>query len=244
MVQELPSKRVLIKLSGESLATNAGHGIDSQKCTQVAEALKNLHDTGLQISIVIGGGNIIRGVSASEIGMSRTPADQMGMLATIINGKALEQALEKINCPVALFSALECPRVADTYKWHSATQALQDGKLVIFVGGTGNPFFSTDSAAALRASEIEADILLKATKVDGIYDKDPVKHPDAVKYTRLSFKEVIENQLAVMDTTAVVLCQNAGIPIFVFNMQNLMENKMVNLLNQKSDGTLVTGEIS
>jgi uridylate kinase len=189
--------------------------------------------------LVIGGGNIFRGINLKNTGMERTPADQMGMLSTLINGIALQQSLEQVGCPTKLLSALECPKVAETYTWKNALKYLAAGNIAIFVGGTGNPYFTTDTAAALRASEIHANILLKATKVDGIYTKDPFKYPDAVKYTTLTYSKILADKLEVMDATAVALCRSNHIPILVFNMKLLEHPNFAEILKNPL-GTLVS----
>jgi len=239
-----PSKfrRILLKLSGEMLMEGQPFGINPEACKTLAQAIKTLKSAGFEIGLVMGGGNIFRGINLQAMGMQRTPADQMGMLATILNGMALQQALEGLNCPSRVLTALECPRVAETYAWRNAMQYLASGETLIFVGGTGNPYFTTDTAAAMRASEIQADILLKATKVDGIYNKDPMKHPDARKYSTISYSQMLAEKLEVMDATAVALCRSNHIPIMVFNMQLLKEGKASDLSSLQAQGTLVNGE--
>jgi len=237
-----PYPRILLKLSGEMLMQGQLFGINSTACQALAYHIKNLHASGIEVGIVIGGGNIFRGTHLEAIGIARSPADQMGMLATLINGVALQEALENIGCKAKVLSALECPKVAETYTWRAAMQALASQTIVIFVGGTGNPYFTTDTAAALRASEIHADLLLKATKVDGIYSKDPLKHSDAVKYHSLSYSQMLAEKLEVIDATAVALCRSNGIPILVFDMQKLQSENISQLLSQKNFGSLVSGE--
>lgn len=217
-------------------------GVNPQACQQLAESIKSFKNGGFEIGLVVGGGNIFRGINLKDLGMERTPADQIGMLATIINGVALQQALEKLGCPARVLSALECPRVAETYTWRGAMKYLADGEVIIFAGGTGNPYFTTDTAAAMRASEIHADILLKATKVDGVYSKDPMKHADAVKYTTITYSQMLAENLAVMDATSVALCRSNKIPILVFNMQLLKKGQGQEILKNQQWGTLVTGE--
>lgn len=238
MKPKFPYKRILLKLSGESLTNSQKFGLSGESCSDMAKAIKELKDFGLEIAIVIGGGNIFRGVNLKEIGMARTPADQIGMLATLINGIALQQALLSIQCSATLMSALECPKVAQPFIWSNAMDTLSSGHVLIFVGGTGNPYFTTDTAAALRASEIHADVLLKATKVDGIYNKDPVKHPDAKKYEKMTYSQVLAEKLEVMDATSVALCMSNRIPILVFNMELLGSGKLIQELSNGS-GTLV-----
>lgn len=234
-------KRVLLKLSGETLLDKHSFGIDHDACLKVARYLQKIQQLGVELGVVIGGGNIFRGVDLNEIGIARAPADYMGMLATLINGTALQQTLLGLGSKACLMSALECPKVAESYTWTKALSYLQDGNVVIFVGGTGNPYFTTDTAAALRASEIQANILLKATKVDGVYNKDPLKFPDAVKYDKISYSQFLAEKLKVMDATSVALCRSNQIPIFVFNMQRLLEDNLKNLLSDLSQGTLVEG---
>lgn len=217
-------------------------GINNEACQTLAHNIKNLQAMGLEIGIVIGGGNIFRGINLEAIGIARSPADQMGMLATLINGVALQEALESIGCKAKVLTALDCPKVAESYTWHAAMQALKSKMVVIFVGGTGNPYFTTDTAAALRASEIQADALFKATKVDGIYSKDPLKYTDAVKYHSLSYSQMLAKNLGVMDATAVALCRNNRIPILVFDMQKLKSENLSQLLSQENFGSLVSGE--
>lgn len=238
-MNSLPYKRILLKLSGEILMGSQNFGINHEACQKIAKAIKEMHDAGLQVAVVIGGGNIFRGISLSQLGIPRSPADQMGMLATLINGIALQQALENAGCSSKIMSALECPKVAELYNWHHAMDALGTGSVLIFVGGTGNPYFTTDTAAAMRASEIQADIFLKATKVDGIYNKDPLKFSDAVKYPTITYAQILAENLGVMDATATALCMNNRIPMFVFNM-NLLGKTALSKLITTQQGTLVT----
>lgn len=238
-MKKKPFQRVLLKLSGEALKSNQNFGIDLESSHKVAEYLSRIHRDGIELGIVIGGGNIFRGEQLKRSGISRTPADQMGMLATILNGLAIQESLKSLGIPVCVMSALDCPKVVETYQWNRANEYLKQGIVVIFVGGTGNPFFTTDTAAALRASEIEADVLLKATKVDGIYDKDPLIHPDAKKYDRISYTQVLAEKLQLMDASAIDLCRNNKIPIFVFNMHRLHEEPLEKLLSDLKHGTIV-----
>lgn len=237
----MPYQRILLKLSGETLMGSQPFGINQDACTSLAKAIKGMHDEGLEVAIVIGGGNIFRGIHLKELGMKRTPADQMGMLATIINGIALQQALESIGCQAKVLSALECPQAVESYNWSKALDYLSKGVILIFSGGTGNPYFTTDTAAALRASEIHADILLKATKVDGIYSKDPLKFSDAVKYDTVNYSQVLAEKLEIMDASSIALCRNNQIPIFVFNMLLLEKKPISAILSVPMQGTLVTG---
>lgn len=235
-------RRVLLKLSGETLLGDHSFGIQQQACLQVADYLSRFHHAGIQLGVVIGGGNIFRGVNLKEMGMAQTPADHMGMLATLFNAIAVKEALTILGVPVCVMSALECPKVAEPYNWAKAHRCLEEGSVVLFAGGTGNPYFTTDTAAALRASEIGADVLLKATKVDGVYDKDPVKYSDAVRYETLSYSQILAEKLQVMDATAVALCQSNQIPIFVFNMKRLIEEPPEDVLAQVNKGTWVSGD--
>lgn len=235
-------KRILLKLSGELLMDGQPYGINSDACDALAANIKRLRQTGFEIGLVIGGGNIFRGINLASINIPRSPADQIGMLATLMNGIALQEALLSIGCPAKVFTALDCPKVAESYTWHKATEALKDKTVVIFVGGTGNPYFTTDTAAAMRASEIQADILLKATKVDGIYSKDPLKYKDAKKYAKLTYSQMLAENLGVMDSTSVALCRNSNIPILVFNMKQLKTAIGADLASLKATGTLVSGE--
>lgn len=236
-----PYKRVLLKISGESLMGSQGFGVSTEACKKVASAIKEMHLAGLEVAVVIGGGNIFRGVNLKDLGMARTPADQIGMLATMINGIALQEALVSMYCKVKLMSALECPKVAEPYNWGKALEAILSGHILIFVGGTGSPYFTTDTAAALRASEIQADIYLKATKVDGIYNKDPLKHSDAVKYPTIAYSKILADKLEVMDATSIALCRSNQIPILVFNMEKLFNHQIIPVLAEQQ-GTLVSGD--
>lgn len=211
-------KRVLLKLSGESLAGKQGHGINTVTIKQIAQDVAAAHNAGVQIGLVIGGGNIYRGVAASAEGMDRASADYMGMLATCINALALQDALEKENIPVRVQTAIEMAEIAEPYIRRRAIRHLEKNRLVIFGAGTGNPFFTTDTAASLRAMEINAEVIMKATKVDGIYDKDPIKHSDAVKFDKISYIEVLNRGLQVMDSTAISMCMDNKLPIITFNL--------------------------
>ena len=212
-------KRIVLKLSGEALkdVTN-GEPLDSAILKNLALSLKEIHSLGVQICLVVGGGNIFRGLSGSQSGVDRTTGDYMGMLATVINGLALMNALEKEGVPVRVQTAIPMEKIAEPFILRRAVRHLEKGRIVILVAGTGNPYFSTDTTAALRASELGADAILKATKVDGIYDKDPAKFPDAVKFDKISYLDALEKRLAVMDSTAFSLCMDNRIPIIVFNM--------------------------
>lgn len=235
-------KRVLLKLSGEILLDGEPFGIQPKACLALAKSIQEMKETGLEVALVIGGGNIFRGLNLTAKGIERTPADQMGMLATLMNGIALQETLESVGCTARVMTALECPRVAETYTWNKAQEYLRNGDVLIFVGGTGNPYFTTDTAAALRASEIHADILLKATKVDGVYNKDPLKYSDAKKYQELSYSQFLSEKLELMDATAVALCRSSHIPILVFNMKLLKQGKIVEVIQQPHLGTLLKGD--
>lgn len=211
-------KRILLKLSGESLMGNKQFGIDNQRLDQYAKDIKGICDSGVEVAIVIGGGNIFRGVQAEEGGMDRTHGDYMGMLATMINSMALQAALESNGVNTRLQSAIKMEQIAEPFIRRRAVRHLEKGRVVIFGAGTGNPFFTTDTAASLRAIEIEADVILKGTRVDGIYDSDPEKNPKAVKYETVTFSEVYEKGLKIMDMTAFTLCNENKLPIIVFDM--------------------------
>lgn len=211
-------RRVLLKLSGEALGDRHGNGICPDASLSMARQIKSVRRLGVQLVIVVGGGNIFRGVAGSEQGIERATADYMGMLATVINALALQDALEKSGIPTRVQSAISMTRVAEPFIRRRAERHLEKGRVVIFGGGTGNPFFSTDTAAALRANEIKAEVILKATKVDGIYDRDPLKHPSATRFTRITYQEVLRRELKVMDATAFTLCRDNGMPIVVFDL--------------------------
>ena len=238
----LPYKRILLKLSGEILKGSEPFGIDKSACLNLAKILQQIAAAQIELAVVIGGGNIFRGAQIQALGIPRTPSDQIGMLSTLVNGIALQQTLESIQCPSVVLSALECPKVAESYTWQKAQAALGQKKIIIFVGGTGNPYFTTDTAAALRAGEIQADVLMKATKVDGIYDKDPLKYPDAKKYEKITYEQFLAQKLQVMDATSVALCMSSKIPIRVFNMNLLLQGKINDVLTKPHIGTLVTGD--
>ena len=212
-------KRVLLKLSGEVLMGGTGFGIDPEVVRRIATEIKDVHSLGVEIGIVIGGGNIFRGLAASAQGFDRVSADHMGMLATVINSLALQDALEKMDVFTRVQSAIEMNQVAETFIRRRAIRHLEKGRVVIFAAGTGNPYFSTDTTAALRAMEIKADVILKATKVDGIYNADPAKVKDAVLYSEIRYLDVLKEGLGVMDTTAISLCMDNRVPIIVFNIK-------------------------
>lgn len=218
-------KRILLKLSGEALMGNRQYGIDPDRLAEYAQDIKTITDNGVQVAIVIGGGNIFRGVAGASNGMDRVQGDHMGMLATVINGLALQSALEDANIPTRLQTAIKINEVAEPFIRRKAMRHLEKGRVVIFGGGTGNPYFTTDSAAVLRAIEIEADVILKGTRVDGIYNADPEKDSTATKFNNITFDDVLKRGLKVMDTTAFTLSQENKLPIIVFDM-----NKKGNLL--------------
>jgi uridylate kinase len=242
MKTEAPAyKRIVLKLSGEALQQRGGRdNISLLVVREIAERIKDVHDLGVQVSIVIGGGNIWRGLSAADRGMDRTTADYMGMLATVINGMALKSALEQLGVQTRVQSAIEMKNVAEPFILGRAIRHLELGRVVIFVAGTGNPYFSTDTTAALRASEIRADVILKATKVDGVYDRDPNTDAQARRYDHVSYTEALTKRLQIMDSTAFSLCMDNKIPVVVFDM-NKPSNIRDAVLGRKV-GTLVCGE--
>ena len=211
-------RRILLKLSGEALMGSQSFGIDEPVVAQIAEEIAEVHRLGVEIAVVIGGGNIIRGLAASHRGIDRVTGDHMGMLATVINALALQDALEKRNVPTRVQTAIEIRAVAEPLIRRKAERHLEKGRIVIFAAGTGNPFFTTDSAAALRANEIHAEVLLKATRVDGVYTADPRKVPDATLLPTVSFQQVLEQNLQIMDTAAISLCRDNQLPIVIFNL--------------------------
>lgn len=230
-------KRILLKLSGESLMGDKQFGIDNHRILQYANEIKSAWSSGVQVAIVIGGGNIFRGVQAEEGGMERTQGDYMGMLATMINSMALQSALESIGVTTRLQSAIEMKTIAEPFIKRRAVRHLEKGRVVIFGAGTGNPFFTTDTAASLRAIETDCEVILKGTRVDGIYNTDPEKNPNAVKYDKLTFQQVFEQDLKVMDMTAFTLCNENKLPIIVFDMNR--SGNLMRLMQGESIGTLV-----
>ena len=230
-------KRVLLKLSGEALMGNAEYGIQPEVISRFAQEITELNAQGVQLGIVIGGGNIFRGAGLAASGMDRVSADHIGMLATVLNALALQDALERNGTFCRVMSAIRIHEVCEDYLRRRAIRHLEKGRVVIFAAGTGNPFFTTDSAASLRAVEIGAELMLKATQVDGVYDADPRKNPDAVRYDTLSYDEVINNRLGVMDTTAVVMCQEQKMPLRVFDVHKY--GNLTDILYGKNVGTLV-----
>ena len=230
-------KRILLKLSGESLMGNGEYGIDSKMLSKYANDISSIVAKNVEVAVVIGGGNIYRGVQSEGAGFDRVQGDHMGMLATIINGMALQSALESINIETRLLTAIRMEQVAEPYIRRKAMRHLQKGRVVIFGGGTGNPYFTTDTAATLRAIEIEADIILKGTRVDGIYTEDPEKVSSAKKFNTITFTEVLEKKLNIMDLTAFTLCQENNLPIKVFNMN--VEGSLTRICEGEDVGTLV-----
>ena len=234
-------KRILLKLSGESLMGNGEYGIDPKMLSKYANEINAIIKKGVEVAVVIGGGNIYRGIQSEGAGFDRVQGDYMGMLATIINGMALQSALESISIKTRLLTAIRMEQVAEPYIRRKAMSHLQKGRVVIFGGGTGNPYFTTDTAAVLRAIEIEADVILKGTRVDGIYSADPEKNPSAKKYESISFDQVLQMKLSVMDLTAFTLCQENNLPIKVFNMN--VEGNLTKVCEGKNVGTLVESSI-
>ena len=230
-------KRILLKLSGEALLGERSYGIDPKRIAQYAKDIKSITDLGAEVAVVIGGGNIFRGVSAASNGIDRVQGDYMGMLATVINGMALQSSLEEEKIQTRLQTALKIEEVAEPYIKRKAVRHLEKKRVVIFGGGTGNPFFTTDSAAVLRAIEINADVILKGTRVDGVYDSDPEKNNNAVKFDSMSFSEVIKKNLKVMDSTAFTLSQENNLPIIVFNMNKT--GNLLKLINGDKIGTII-----
>ena len=230
-------KRILLKLSGESLMGEQKFGIETKMVMQYAEEIKAVVETGVQVAVVIGGGNIYRGIEATATGIDRVQGDYMGMLATVINSMALQSGLEKVGVNTRLLTALEIKQVAEPFIKRRAVRHLEKGRVVIFGAGTGNPYFTTDTAAALRATEIEANVILKGTRVDGIYDSDPEKNPTAKKFANLSFGDAISKKLNVMDMTAFTLCQENNLPIIVFDMNQ--KGNLMRVAKGEGIGTLV-----
>jgi uridylate kinase len=231
-------KRILLKLSGEAFAGEHEGGIDPETIRSIAEEVAQVYQSGVQMGVVIGGGNIIRGATLSKFGFDRVAADQMGMLATVINCLAMQDALEKVGISTRVMSAIKMSALTEFYIRRRAVRHLEKGRIVLFAAGTGNPYFTTDSAATLRAIETNCDIIMKATNVDGIYDKDPNKHKDAVKYENITYTEAINRQLKVMDTSAFALCRENNIPILVFDMN--VHGNLVKAARGEKIGTLVT----
>ena len=230
-------KRILLKLSGEALMGDQSYGIDINRVLQYAKDIREIHEKGMEIAIVIGGGNIYRGLSAEKAGMDRVQADYMGMLATVINSMALQDALEKLSIKTRLLTAIKMEQICEPFIRRRAVRHLEKGRVVIFGAGTGNPYFTTDTAASLRAIEINADVVLKGTRVDGIYTADPLKDPNATRFEEITFQDVYNRGLSVMDMTAFTLCQENKLPIIVFDMNK--PGNLSRLANGESVGTLV-----
>lgn len=242
MIKQTPRyKRILLKLSGEALQGDEGFGIDASVLDRMALEVKDLVEMGVEVALVIGGGNLFRGAGLAKAGMNRVVGDHMGMLATVMNGLAMRDALHRIEVNARLMSAIPLNGVCDDYRWTEAISLLRHGKVVILSAGTGNPFFTTDSAACLRCIEIEADVVLKATKVDGVYSADPVKHPDAQLYKTLSYEKVLDDELKVMDLAAFTLARDHNLPICVFNMNKPGALRRVILGEQ--EGTLINNDV-
>jgi uridylate kinase len=237
-MEKLVYHRILLKLSGEALAGEYNNGIDPHRADHIAERIREVREMGVDVAVVIGAGNLWRGRAGLEMGMDRATADYMGMLATVMNALALMDSLERINVTTRVQSAIEMRSVAEPYIRRRAIRHLEKGRVVIFGGGTGNPYFSTDTAAALRAMEIDADVVIKATKVDGVYDRDPMKYPDAVKFDRLTYIETLNRRLEVMDSTATSLCMENKLPILVLNLWD--DNALLRALLGEAVGTLVS----
>jgi uridylate kinase len=232
-------KRILLKLSGEALMGDQNYGIDTKVAESVAREVKAVHDLGVEVAIVVGGGNIFRGVSKSAGNMDRAAADYIGMLATVMNAVVLQDALEQLDVYTRVMSAIDIPQLAEPFIRRRAIRHLEKQRVVIFAAGTGNPYFTTDSAAALRACELGVEVIFKATKVDGIYSSDPMKDPDATRFEKISYQEVLEKQLKVMDASAISLCMDNNLPIMVFNMKE-SGNIIKAVTGDLSIGTLVT----
>ena len=230
-------RRILLKLSGEVLAGEQGFGIDPKKATELANEVKSIYEMVVSIGLIIGAGNIFRGLQASSKGMDRVTGDYLGMLATIMNAISLQDALEKVGVETRTLSAITVSKIAEPYIRRRALRHMEKGRVVIIAGGTGNPYFTTDTAAALRATELHAEVLIKGTKVDGVYDKDPVVNSDAKRYKNISFNEVLSKNLRVMDLTAITLCKENALPIRVFNINN--KGDLKRLLNGEDIGTTV-----
>jgi len=239
---QLKYKRILLKLSGESLMGQKGFGIDSNVLDFFAGEIKSLHEIGVQIGIVIGGGNIFRGLSAGDQGIDRVTGDQMGMLATMINSLALQNAIEKKQIFTRLMSAIDMETIAEPYIRRRAIRHLEKGRVVIFGAGTGHPYFSTDTAASLRAVEISADVIMKGTRVDGIFDSDPEKNPNALKFQTISYEDILKKNLRVMDMTAVSLCKENSLPLIVFNMD--IPGNLLAVVKGENVGTVVNDVFS
>lgn len=233
-------RRILLKLSGEALMGDKAFGIDPDTLGTIASEIHEIHKMGLETAIVIGGGNIFRGMNSSAYRMHRTPADNIGMLATVMNSLAMGEALNNLGIDTQVMSAIEMPRVAETFTAKRAVEHLNNKKIVLFAAGTGNPFFSTDTAATLRALEIEADVLLKATKVDGVYDSDPVMNPGARLFKTLTYRDYVEKGLKVMDMTSITLAMGQNLPVVVFSLRG--KGNILKVVTEQNVGTLISGE--
>lgn len=238
-MSNLKYRRIMLKLSGESLAGEKGFGIDPETVKAICKEVADVADLGLEIVLVIGGGNIFRGISTSAKGMERATADYMGMLATILNAMAVQDALEKMDKPTRVLSAIATKEVCEPYLRRKGLNHLEKGRIVICAGGTGNPYFTTDTAAALRAMELRCEAIIKATRVDGIYDKDPEKYPDAVRYEHITYKETLDKELKVMDATAITLARENKMPIIVCN---ILGGNIKKVVCGENTGTIVEGE--
>lgn len=237
-------RRILLKLSGESLMGSQAYGLEQDACIQVAEMLKNLVDQGVEPAVVIGGGNIFRGVQGISQGAERTISDQVGMLATVMNGLFLKQSLEQLGCPCSVLSAIPSVDHVEPFSHDRARAYLKEGQVVVFVGGLGHPYFTTDTTSAVRACQVGAEILLKATQVDGVYSADPKRDPKAEKFQTLSYCEALEKELRIMDSTAFAVCRDNGMPIRVhsFNDQNILGAGVLRAISEKDYGTLIQGK--
>lgn len=230
-------KRILLKLSGESLMGEQGYGIDEKRLGEYVRQIKEVHDLGVEIGIVIGGGNIFRGLKGTGRGFDRVKGDQMGMLATVINGLALSSAMSSIDCPSIVLTAIRMEPIGEFYSKQKAIEAMKQGKVVILVGGTGNPYFTTDTGSSLRGIELEVDVMLKGTRVDGVYTADPEKDPTAVKYDEITFDEVYNNNIKVIDLTAITMCRDNNLSVYVFNMDKVGNLRKV--IDGEPIGTLI-----
>ena len=239
MAQQLAYRRVLLKLSGEALAAPGGFGIDDDRLAQFAKEIADVHGMGTELAVVVGGGNIFRGGTGNTHGIERATADYMGMLATIMNSLALQAAIEALGVQTRVLSALEIKEVAEPYIRRRATRHLEKGRVVVFAAGTGNPFFTTDTAASLRAVEIGAEVLIKATRVDGVYDSDPEKNPGAKRFAELTYLDVLSQKLKVMDSTAISLCMDNQLPVLVYNL--LVQGNLKRVVLGEPIGTVVRG---
>ncbi|HET7686023.1 MAG TPA: UMP kinase [Candidatus Limnocylindria bacterium] len=240
--QAVPPRRVLLKLSGEALMGARPYGIDPQIVRDIADQVREAREGGIEIALVVGGGNIFRGLAAAESGMDRSTGDYMGMLATVMNGLAIQDALEQAGCPTRVLSAIAMPEICEPYIRRRAVRHLEKGRVVIMVAGTGNPYFTTDTAATLRAVEIDAQVILKATRVDGVYDADPEQHPGARRYARIGYTDLLANRLNALDATAVSLAMDNEMPIVVFDMTQ--DGNIVRAVRGEPIGTLIAGEVT